>query len=98
MPGCPPSCLANGIFSSEHCLAMGLVLCLQINQENTASRQNWYYSAVQGAAVGAPCQEGERHRGVTGYRRFVPCSAWHRLSQHKGTQIVMANLAERIRI
>lgn len=41
-------------------------------------------------------KERETQRG--GYRRLVPNSAWYHLAEHKETQIVMANLAERIRI
>lgn len=40
-------------------------------------------------------KEGETQR--SGYRRLVPSTAWHHLSEHKGTQTVMANLSEWIR-
>lgn len=40
-------------------------------------------------------KEGETQR--SGYRRLEPSAAWHHLSEHKGTQTVMANLAEWIR-
>lgn len=40
-------------------------------------------------------KEGETQR--SGYGRLVPSAAWHHLSEHRGTQTVMANLAEWIR-